>query len=358
MGTLEIRLFGTFRLERDGRPLRGASSRRVRDVLCYLLLNRDMPQSREYLAGLLWSDLDDRKARHCFNTALWRLNGVLGEPRSRLNPYLDVDAQNIRFSTTSDHWLDVAEFEARCTSAAQLADVAPELQVVLYWQAVPLYRGELLVDCFEDWCLVERQRLQHLYIQALAWLQAHHAARDEIDAAIECGRRILTIDPLREEVHRDLIELYLGSGQPTAALRQYRACEAAIRRELGINPMPETRALLERIIRASDATEWLGGTLGSDRPPLVGRRAIDELATALTRLHEAGSALDAARSRLVEATVSVETLVRRLNAGDQLSAAPVSRPAEHDDLTRAETAVARVIADLQSLTATGSRALE
>jgi DNA-binding SARP family transcriptional activator len=357
MGTLEIRLFGTFRLERDGQPLMRPSSRRVRDLLCFLLFNRDLPQSREHVAGLLWGDLGDRKARHCLNTALWRLHSVLGHEQTRVNPYLKVDAQSICFSTASDVWLDVAEFEARCASASQLAGRAPDVQAALYHQAVALYQGDLVVDCFEDWCLVERQRLQHRYLQALGWLLTHHSARKETDAAIDCGRRILAVDPLREEIHRDLIELYLAAEQPAMALRQYRTCETALSRELGIIPMPETQALHERIMRARAGTDR-ASRMFSGAAPAMPRDAGSEreLAAALARLHEAGSTLEVARVQLASAMTLVEQALRRLDGAAverDTSGAHGHRATARVELERATSLVASVVDDLRLVPADG-----
>src|SRR6185312_13202009 len=76
-GGLEIKLFGVFMAERDGKPLDRLPSRKVRDLLAYLLLNRRTPRAREQMAALFWPELDGDKARHCLNTALWRLRGAL-----------------------------------------------------------------------------------------------------------------------------------------------------------------------------------------------------------------------------------------------------------------------------------------
>src|SRR5947209_7235963 len=113
MSALEIQMFGSLALTRDGQPVKRFPSKRVKDLLSFLLLNRGGPQQRERLAGLFWGDLDDQKARHCLNTSLWRLHQVLAQPKDAPHPYLRVDAQTIGFNTASGFLLDVAEFENR-----------------------------------------------------------------------------------------------------------------------------------------------------------------------------------------------------------------------------------------------------
>jgi DNA-binding SARP family transcriptional activator len=121
--------------------------------------------------------------------------------------------------------------------------------------AVECYRGDLLDSWYVDWCLVERERLQALYVRVLARLLANHSENGEIDLAIDCARRILSCDALREEIHRDLIRLLLKAGQPAAALKQYRICEELLGQELAIQPAPETRALLAAILARGSAPE-------------------------------------------------------------------------------------------------------
>ena len=78
MSTIDITLFGTLSIEHKGCAITRFQGTRTKDLLSYLLLNRDANHSREYLAGLFSGHLEDQKARHCLNTALWRLQSVLG----------------------------------------------------------------------------------------------------------------------------------------------------------------------------------------------------------------------------------------------------------------------------------------
>lgn len=291
MSSLRIRLFGSLELVRDTEPVARFPTQSVKHLFSYILLHRHTLHAREHLAELFWGDRDPQRARHALNTALWRLQRVLDGDASRRNPYLLVDAQSIGFNGHSAVALDVAEFEQWCALADQLEAPSAEQQATLYKQAIALYRADLLTDCYEDWCLVERQRLQHMYLRALSRVFAFHAARREHNAAIEIGQRILACDPLREEVHRDLIRCYLAAQQPAAALQQYRACESLLARELGIAPMPETQALLPQML-AAPQTHFV-------QPAAT-------VADAVAQLQAAIVTLEAARLRVEQATELVE----------------------------------------------------
>jgi len=309
--TLRIKLFGSLELERDGRPLARFASRKSGELLAYLALNRKAPHTREHLAGMFWGDSSEERARHTLNTTLWRINRVLEPPGAPAHErgYLRVSPQHIGFNAASGVWLDVAEFERRCELAEQTD--APDQRFALYSQAINLYRGDLLADCYEDWCIVERERLQGLYVRALARLMALNSSNTEFDLAIDCARRILSCDPLREEVHRDLMRLHLDAGQPAAALRQYRQCEDLLRDELGVEPAPETRALLAPILGATSAANRVVPArtpAGAPVPAAAVAYAGPSAGELAARIEYLSAACDAARAQLVEAMALLREL--------------------------------------------------
>lgn len=317
MAALEITMFGTLRVQRPGQPVLQFPTRRARDLFSYLLVNRHTLYSREMLAELFWDGSKESNPRHCLNTALWRLNRVLGEPEPGEHRYLRVDAQHIGFNTASDCRIDTAEFENRCLWAEQVGAAAPAQQAALYHQAILLYQADLLVDCYEEWCLFERERLQLMYLRALEWLVDYHAARQEYAEATDCATRLLGCDPLREDVHRKLMEFHLATSQPAAALRQYQACETAIRRELGAELAPETQALLPQIFRWTSGESRPLESVGAGDPALlvIGRSSTagpQTLSAAVVRLREAVVEFDRAQAQLREAALLVEGMASRI----------------------------------------------
>jgi DNA-binding SARP family transcriptional activator len=75
--------------------------------------------------------------------------------------------------------------------------------------------------------------------------------RREWRKAIARGSELLRRDPFREHIHRELMKCHYAMGNRPAAVRQFSACVRILREELDIDPMAETRALIEGIRRAS-----------------------------------------------------------------------------------------------------------
>ena len=104
---------------------------------------------------------------------------------------------------------------------------------------------------FEQWASLERDRLRFLFFTAADRLIEHVLARGDYAAGAALASRVLQIDPLREETHRQLMRLLAHAGQRTAALAQYHTCERLLRDELNSMPSMETIRLCERL-QASD----------------------------------------------------------------------------------------------------------
>jgi two-component SAPR family response regulator len=113
----------------------------------------------------------------------------------------------------SDHWLDVAVFEEKVNEFMAKPLQSMENAVVSKLEGtLKLYTGELLEGFYDDWALRERERLRSLYLKSLARLMNYSRREKDYEKGLACGKRILNLHPLREEVHREVIRLYFESG--------------------------------------------------------------------------------------------------------------------------------------------------
>ena len=70
--------------------------------------------------------------------------------------------------------------------------------------------------------------------------------------------RLVAIEPEREAFHRSLMVAYAEAGEKALALRQYHACRAVLRRELGVEASTETRALYQLILEDRPVSDAAG----------------------------------------------------------------------------------------------------
>ncbi len=260
MPTLQIRVLGGLAIALDDAPLTNFLSSKVPALLAYLAVTR-RAHSRDALAALFWGDLPDADAKN-------NLRQTLSNLKKLLEPHLDITRETVTFNTAAPYWLDIEEFDKAMTDTGQRT--ADGDRVNRLRSAVLLYRGEFLAGFFvrdapefEEWVSTQRARWHDLAVTAYETLTRHFIARGEYANAIQDAKQWLTLDPWREEAHRELMLLYTRTGQRSAALAQYELCRQVLREQLGVEPSAESNAWRERIRAASSAPQYnLPGSVG------------------------------------------------------------------------------------------------
>lgn len=115
-------------------------------------------------------------------------------------------------------------------------------------EALGLYRGDLLPDCYEEWIVPERDRLRHRCLKALEDLADLLELRRAYGEAIGRVRQLLQLDPLSEGAYRRLMRLLILSGDRASAVQAYHACATALRRGLDVEPDAETQESYRRLL--------------------------------------------------------------------------------------------------------------
>ena len=249
MTQLTIRLLGAPGIARDGAPV-AVDTRKATALLAYLAVS-GRSHAREALAGLLWPEYDDEHARAALRRTLSTLRTALGEE------HLAIDRETVALIPSANLWVDVTEFRARLAACGKhghpAADTCPACLPLLV-EAAALYGDDFLAGFslrdsaeFDDWQFMQVETLRGELAEVLERLAAGQSAAGDLAAALASARRWLTLDPLREEAHRQVMRLYAWADQRNAALHQYRECVRILEQELGVAPLAETTELYEAI---------------------------------------------------------------------------------------------------------------
>lgn len=245
MAQLHICLLGDMRATWDnGCQLRLPPTAEA--LFSYLVLFQNRSHRREVLADLFWKERPYNKARRCLSTTLWRLKRELADSVSCLDTS---SLGGVKFENLRLHWVDAVAFEKKATLALSqpVSDMGYN-DILLLEEATQLYRGQLLEDYYDEWVLQERERLNLLYLHCLGRLMLYYRQQGNWVKGILYGQKILLVDPLREQVHRELIQLHLENGQRSLAVKQYEFCRQILHDDLGIEPMEETQAIYRRMM--------------------------------------------------------------------------------------------------------------
>ena len=248
MSTIRIFLFGKFNIEANGSLIPRLESRKAEELLAYLLLNRDQPHARERLADMLWGETFQDQANNYLRKALWQLQSALDNWGLGDQGLLLVEGEWLQINPRIELWLDIAVLEdAFKKTQGILGRDLEEGQAQMLQRAAELYRGDLMDGWYQDWCLYERERLQHLYLAMLDKLMDYCEVHGAYEDGMVFGERILHYDRARERTHRRLMRLYYLAGDRTSALRQYRKCVTMLQEELEVEPAESTRLVYEMI---------------------------------------------------------------------------------------------------------------
>ena len=240
MTSLRFRLLGEPYIEVDQEPLTGFVSTKAQALLIFLVMSPGR-HSRNRLANLLWSEFSDDQARNNLRTALSNLRGLVG-------PHLSIERDAIAYKRDIPYWLDVDV--VRETFGSKL----DKKVISQIGEATALYRGDLLdgfrvrnAPAYDDWVLDQRESLHGLVLRGLSQTADRCITEGEYEAGLAVTRRLLTLEPWSEHSHRQQLLLLAYTNQRSAAMTQYETCRSILREEFGVEPLPETTALFEKI---------------------------------------------------------------------------------------------------------------
>lgn len=265
---IRVLTLGRFQIEQGGVALAfgGKVARKPLELLQFTIASGGSDVSAATVMFALWRELEGDKAKSAFNVALHRLRKLLGKDdaitlelgRLSLNPKIV--------------WVDCLAFEQLVdgvggVGGAAQARLVPQAAANLR-RAVALYRGAFLHETEDEpWQMVYRTRLASKFKRSVMQLVHRAAASGETPALRGLLERALELDPMAEDLARELMALLHDGGEQAAALNVFEHCRAAIHGGLGARPAASTLALVERIraMRVDHASR-----MGVDHPSATG----------------------------------------------------------------------------------------
>jgi DNA-binding SARP family transcriptional activator len=229
--TLRLMLFDCWRLVADQQMIYAPA--RTKRLAALLALRGRQPRAQ--LAGALWPDVDEERAHTSLRAALSAFH-------RQLPGLVEKDHGEVQLADLVK--VDVDEF--RTNAKAVLSDCASELPVAIDHPTV--IGGELLPGWYDDWVLVERERIRLLRLHVLEALASRLLARGACAQAIQAALTAVEIDPLRESAHRLVIRAHLAEGNTAEAVRAYQQFRSALRKELDVEPTHQMTDLVQHLI--------------------------------------------------------------------------------------------------------------
>lgn len=268
----ELSLIGGCTLFGPDRRLIRIANKKASAILAYLALSSTGVESREKLAGLLWSESGEEQARASLRQCLKQLRLLFQKvgfdafetPREAVS----LDRSKLR--------VDVEQVQARLrTGKVTDAMLSPEFAADRI-----LYGYESLDQLYTSWLLVARRQYNDSWSDLLqAWLRSHGASEHRVAEAL------IVLDPTHEEAHRALIQHHANAGNTAAALDQYARLWTLLDEEYDTEPSDETQALIVEIKSGTFVPDTLPAAaavaerpiepVAQPRTPIIGIRPFD-----------------------------------------------------------------------------------
>jgi DNA-binding SARP family transcriptional activator len=267
---LEIWLFGIPRLLLNSHSV--DSLRRKNRALIYHVAAQNGQSTREKLLTFFWPDREHYAAQAILRTMIHDLRKHLGEA-------FQADDQLIALSP--DTFIDVRKFSTALNS--------PSSDLQKLTEALNLYKGDFLEGFslpdspqFDDWVTSEQERYRIMAMNGFAELARLHEGQSDYPTALESMGRALAFNPFQEDLQRDVMRLLYLNGDRTGVIQKYESLRKLLDEEMGILPMPETRALYDSIINetfilppTATISQFSPTSKSADKPllPFLGRDA-------------------------------------------------------------------------------------
>jgi TolB-like protein len=239
--TFQLSLFGRFELSGPDGPVE-LTSKKPAALLAFLACTAPQAHSRDKLMTLLWGSHFDAQARQNLRQALLRLRRALGD-----------DALSSTGETVS------LQLSAIASDVARFEELLSEGSRDALTDAIGLYRGSLLAETeipeevWTEWLAAERQRLEGVALDAIVKLGEQELEAGNHQPALSAANRAIAVSGLREDAYRLVMRALAAGGRRADALKHYEDLTALLKRELGVEPDPVTRALAAELRKSHAA---------------------------------------------------------------------------------------------------------
>jgi LuxR family maltose regulon positive regulatory protein len=252
---LSVNMLGPVEIFRDpARPFAADAwtTRRARDILCFIASRRHRRASKDMIIDTFWGEEDPKAVEKNFHPTVSHIRKALNSNQAlkqNFVVYREGDYQlNSEFSCT----IDTEAFD-RLISDGETARRERDFErcIDCYEKAVVLYRGEFMHGSYDPWVDEQRSYYREQYLRMLEALAAVAEKKAEWPRAMDIAHRILHEDSFREDIHCLIMRAHAALGNRVAVKEQYETLRGLLQRELGVEPAQQTQKTFRELLEAN-----------------------------------------------------------------------------------------------------------
>lgn len=250
---LTIRVLGPVEIFRDpSKPFApdAWTTRRARDIFCYIATSKHRRVAKDILIEAFWPDEDPSVVEKNFHPTISHIRKALNSRQSLKQNFLVFRDGAYQLNPELSYSIDSEEFErliAGAETAKREKDTA-RLRTCLE-AAQALYRGEFMSGSYDDWAEERRSFYADQRSRVLAALAKLSFSEKRWSSALKFAAEVLRDDPFREDMHRLTMKTYAAQSKPAAVKKHFDALQTLLNKELGIEPAAETKRLFHELVK-------------------------------------------------------------------------------------------------------------
>lgn len=249
---LTINLLGPVEIVRDrARPMAADAwtTRRARDILCFIISRRHHRASKEIIIDTFWGENDFEAVEKNFHPTVSHIRKALNSNQPLKQNFLLYRDGDYQLNPEFSYSIDTEEFErlmADGESARRERDFTRCIDC--YQHAIDLYRGEFMQGSYDPWVEEQRVYYKEQYLRMMEALAAVAQKTEDWTRSLQLAQRILRDDPFREDIHCMIMRAHAALGNRVAVKEQYESLRGLLQKELGVEPALQTQKSYQELV--------------------------------------------------------------------------------------------------------------
>ena len=179
-------------------------------------------------------------SRNNLKSTLSALRTLLKLPEGQ--SHFERTPHTLQFHPELPFWHDLSELR-KLLEQARSAPLSESLRKRR--QALELYRGSFLPDCYLDFAVRTREELEQELVGVGLGLVQHYRESAQHELVQEYSRRTLALDSCCQEAYLSMMEACRLLGRCEESLRSYETCKRRLAQDLGMEPSLEIERELQ-----------------------------------------------------------------------------------------------------------------
>ncbi|MCU1288770.1 MAG: hypothetical protein JWN60_999 [Acidobacteria bacterium] len=226
------------------------TTRRARDIFCYIATSKHKRVDKDVLIDTFWSDEDLATIEKNFHPTISHIRKALNSRQSFKQNFLVFRDGAYQLNPELSYSIDTEDFENAVAEAEKSKrEKDSEAFRTNLEKANDLYRGEFMAGVYDDWADERRHYYAEQHSRVLNALAKLAFTEKSWSSALKFSGEILQKDPFREDAHRLIMKIFAAQGKRAKVKEQFETLQELLKKELGVAPAPETQKTFQELLK-------------------------------------------------------------------------------------------------------------